>query len=72
MTELNPNLKLAELENVCHRPHRRLSPPLLGSSQEHQACHCPGGKNILHLENRLQLFRGTKISPSPLLLIDYD
>ena len=71
MTEFNPKLKLAEPDNVCHRPHRRLSPPLLGGSQEHQACHCPG-TIILYLENCLQPFRGTKISPSPLLLIDYD
>ena len=69
MTEFNPKLKLTELDNVCHRPHRRLSPPLLGSSQEHQACHCPG-TIILYLENCLQPFRGTKISPSPLLMID--
>ena len=36
----------AELEDVCHRPHRRLSPPLLGCPQEHQACHSAGPTRI--------------------------
>ena len=36
----------AELEDVCHRPHRRLSPPLLGRPQEHQACHCAGPTRV--------------------------
>ena len=70
MTEFNPKLKLAEPDNVCHRPHRRLSPPLFGSSQEHQACHCPG-TIILYLENRLQPLGGTNVFPYGTLSDDY-
>ena len=35
-------LAFAELDNVCHRPHCRLPPPLLGCPQKHQACHSSG------------------------------